>query len=98
MTITRRATGRALRASLGLADRLHPAALLALVLLLGLAAHFAAPVVVTLLAAVVTVAKSAAYLAGGAVLLRLAVRLAADFRAGTPAPASPKIPAPTPAP
>ncbi|MDJ0345536.1 hypothetical protein QMK19_33870 [Streptomyces sp. H10-C2] len=98
MRINRRALPTAARALIHRADRLHPAALLVLVLLLGVVVHFTAPVMVTLLAAVVTAVQSAAYLAGSAVLFRLALRLAADFRAtGTPATA-PKIPAQTTAP
>ncbi|MFD6279930.1 hypothetical protein ACFWFI_30845 [Streptomyces sp. NPDC060209] len=95
MTITRRATARAARALLGSADRLHPAALLVLVLVFAGLAQLAAPLVVTLLTALVTGVKAAAFLAGAAVLARLAVRVAATFpRPRTAPPASPAAPVP----
>ncbi|MGC0212043.1 hypothetical protein [Streptomyces levis] len=93
MTITRSAAARALRGLLGSADRLHPAALLALVLVLAGLAQLAAPFVVTLLTALVTGAKAAAFLAGAAVLARLAVRVAAIVPGPrTTPPASPAAP------
>ncbi|MFD4020624.1 hypothetical protein [Streptomyces sindenensis] len=93
MTITRRTATSALRALLGSADRLHPAALLALVLVLAGLAQLSAPLVVTLLTALVTGVKAAALLAGAAVLARLAVRVAAMVpRPRTAPPASPAAP------
>ncbi|MEV7842056.1 MULTISPECIES: hypothetical protein [Streptomyces] len=98
MTITRHSAARAARALLGSADRLHPAALLVLVLVLAGLAQLAAPLVVTLLTALVTGAKAAALLAGAAILVRLAVRVAATFPRPRTAPsAPPAVPAvPTP--
>ncbi|MFI7142881.1 hypothetical protein ACIBQ5_35820 [Streptomyces massasporeus] len=95
MTINRRTTARALRALLGHADRLHPAAILVLVLALSGLAQLAAPLVVTLLTALVTGAKAATFLAGAAILARLAVRVAATFpRPHTAPPAPPAAPVP----
>ncbi|WP_405889483.1 hypothetical protein OG762_51570 (plasmid) [Streptomyces sp. NBC_01136] len=89
MTINRYTAARTLRALLGAVDRLHPAALLVLVLVLAGLAQLAAPFVVTLLTALVTAAKAAALLAGAAVLARLAVRVAATFpNTAPPAPAA----------
>ncbi|MFF8464853.1 hypothetical protein ACF071_29415 [Streptomyces albidoflavus] len=98
MTITRHSAARAARALLGSADRLHPAALLVLVLVLAGLAQLAAPLVVTLLTALVTGAKAAALLAGAVILVRLAVRVAATFPRPRTAPsAPPAVPAvPTP--
>ncbi|MEU6467457.1 hypothetical protein [Streptomyces sp. NPDC046976] len=93
--ITRHSAARAARALLGSADRLHPAALLVLVLTFAGLAQLAAPLVVTLLTALVTGAKAAALLAGAAVLARLAVRVAATFPGSrTAPPASPATPVP----
>ncbi|GHH56131.1 hypothetical protein [Streptomyces candidus] len=93
--ITRHSAARAARALLGSADQLHPAALLALVLAFAGLAQLAAPLVVTLLTALVTGAKAAAFLAGAAVLARLAVRVAATFpRPRTAPPAPPAAPVP----
>ncbi|MGW5336216.1 hypothetical protein [Streptomyces bauhiniae] len=91
--ITRHTVSRTARAFLGSADRLHPAALLVLVLTFAGLAQLAAPLVVTLLTALVTGAKAAAFLAGAAVLARLAVRVAATFpRPRTAPPAPPAAP------
>ncbi|MFB7012321.1 MULTISPECIES: hypothetical protein [unclassified Streptomyces] len=95
MTITRHTAARAARALLGPADRLHPAALLVLVLVLAGLAQLAAPFVVALLTALVTGAKAAAFLVGAAVLARLAVRVAATVPSPrTAPPASPAAPVP----
>ncbi|MER7817404.1 hypothetical protein [Streptomyces sp. NPDC096153] len=85
MTLTRRTAARALRATLGYADRLHPAALLALVLVLVGLACAAAPALVALVTAIVTAVKAAVILAGAGILARLAVRAATGYRC----PASP---------
>lgn len=98
VTINRRTTARALRALLGLADRLHPAALLVLVLVLAGLAQIAAPFVVILFTALVTVVKAGAFVAGALVLGRLAVRVAATFPSVPAAPSAPAIPSPSPAP
>jgi hypothetical protein len=86
VTINRRTTARALRALLGRADRLHPAALLALVLVLVGLVYAAAPFVVTLFTALVSLVKSGTFLAGAALLARLAVRAAATYRRTPAAP------------
>ncbi|WP_189971785.1 hypothetical protein [Streptomyces violascens] len=88
MKIDRPALARLVRTLLGLADRLHPAALLILVLVLVGLVYAAAPVLVTLLTALVTVLKAGAFLGGGVILGRLAVRAAATYRS-TPPPAGP---------
>ncbi|MFI1890463.1 hypothetical protein [Streptomyces jumonjinensis] len=98
--ITRLAAARAariVRALLVRADRMHPAALLVLVLVLGGLVYVTAPQMAAFLVAVVDTAEAAVYIAGGGILARLAVRTAATFRRPAPAPAA-KIPAPTPAP
>ncbi|MFF5809076.1 hypothetical protein [Streptomyces sp. NPDC012746] len=97
MTITRHAAARTLRALLGYADRLHPAALLVLVLVLAGLAQAAAPFVVTLFTALVTLVKAGAFVAGALILGRLAVRLAAMVRSIPTAPPAPSIPTPRPA-
>ncbi|MFH9735855.1 hypothetical protein [Streptomyces sp. NPDC017260] len=99
MTITRSTAARAFRGLLGSADRLHPAALLVLVLALAGLAQLAAPFVVTLLTALVTGAKAAALLVGAAVLARLAFRVAALVpapRSAPPAPSAPPVPPASP--
>ncbi|MFC1405757.1 MULTISPECIES: hypothetical protein [Streptacidiphilus] len=86
MRIDRRAIARTFRTLLGLADRLHPAALLVLVgLLVGLV-YLSAPLVVTMVCALVAAIKAAAFLGGAAVLARVAIRAASTYR-NTPPPA-----------
>ncbi|MGW2599539.1 hypothetical protein [Streptomyces klenkii] len=85
MKIHHRATARALDALLRRADRLHPGVLLLLVLTLAGLVCIAAPIVVTLLTALVTAVKASALLGGGAVLARLAIRAANDYRSAAPA-------------
>lgn len=75
----RPATARTLHTFLTLTDRLHPAALLVLVLVLVGLAYGAAPILVTLLTALVDLGKSVALLAGAGILARLAIRAAAAF-------------------
>ncbi len=95
VTITRRSAVRAVRALLGSADRLHPAALLVLVLTFAGLAQLAAPLLVTLLTALVTGVKAGAFLAGAAFLARLAVRVAGTFPGPrTAPPAFPAAPVP----
>ncbi|MEU2395062.1 hypothetical protein [Streptomyces sp. NPDC007369] len=94
MTITRHTAARALRALLGLADRLHPIALLVLVLALAGLAQTVSPLLVDLLTGLVDVVRSAALLGGAAMLARLAIRVAAQFHGTT---SKPPAPAPSPA-
>lgn len=72
---------RALRALLKQTDRLHPAALLGLVLVLVGLAYAAAPAAVALLTAAVGIVKAGAFLAGAGVLARLAIRAAVTYTA-----------------
>ncbi|MFK0296903.1 hypothetical protein ACIQU6_41420 [Streptomyces sp. NPDC090442] len=77
-----------LRTLLTAADRLHPAALLALVLLFAGLVYVAAPVAVQFMTALVTGTQAAALLACAGLLLRLAYRTAAAYstrRAGVTA-------------
>ena len=85
MKFDRRAIARTLRALTGRADRLHPAALLVLVLVLVGLVYAAAPFLVTLFTALVTALKAAAFLTGAGILARLAIRAAVTYhRASTP--------------
>ncbi|MEU7153848.1 hypothetical protein AB0B15_38410 [Streptomyces sp. NPDC045456] len=80
MKTFRDSTARALRALVRRADRLHPAALLALVLVLVGLVYAAAPVLVTLFTALVTALKASVFLTGAGVLARLAIRAASTYR------------------
>jgi hypothetical protein len=85
VTVNRRDTTRMLRNLTGRADQLHPAALLALVLVLVGLIYAAAPFLVTLFTALVAALKAAAFLTGAGILARLVIRAAVTYhRTSTP--------------
>jgi len=81
-----RALARTVRLFLGDVDRLHPAALLVLVPVLVGLAYLAAPVLISLCAALVGVVKAGATLTGAALIGRLAVRTATTYRRASAGP------------
>ncbi|MGO4417475.1 hypothetical protein AB4Z54_01500 [Streptomyces sp. MCAF7] len=87
MRYDRRALRRVLRTFLSDVDRLHPAALLVLVPVLVGLAYITAPSLVSLFAALVGAIKAGTFLAGAALIGRLAVRTAATFRRASADPA-----------